>query len=531
MSTPPNVPTTSDPTEDRALVSGSGAIIRAGMVLAGKYEVERVLGAGGMGVVVAARHLALDERVALKFLQPAYAHHPEASSRFLREARAAAKIKSQHVARVSDIGELEQGAPYMVMEYLEGSDLSALLAQQGPFAPSDAVELVLQACEAIAEAHAYGIVHRDLKPANLFLVRQADGSPLLKVLDFGISKVMGGTDSLTRTGTAVGSGYYMSPEQMTQTHSVDHRTDIYALGVVLYQLVSARLPFEAKSLHELCAAVLLGVPTPLTALCPELPPAFCEVVARACERTLEGRYQTVAELAAALAPFASPRALPLVAKIGAIAAPLLASGERAVGWLGGDANHDVGPSTSATGQAWRLPSAPASSATDGPMQPTSRSGHGPAPRPDELSAGAATAPPWSGTADAAPAVPQRSARFGLVITAAIVAAAAAWAVVAIVRPGAETSPAAANANFGRQLVPTLLASTPPVSAPGPTVTPLPPGPAAISSASSSARVPAPILRPPATRPAIPGASQVRAAEPPPQQAAPRPSDNPFGGRN
>jgi serine/threonine-protein kinase len=187
-----------------------------GEVLAGKYMVDQVLGQGGMGVVVAGRHVQLGNRVAIKFLLPGAAQHPEATARFLREARAAVQIQSEHVARVSDVGTLDNGAPYMVMEFLNGSDLGQVLAARGaPFAIEEGVSYLLQACEAIAEAHALGIVHRDLKPANLFLTQRADGSALVKVLDFGISKVMAGHDadaSITATATVMGSPAYMSPE-------------------------------------------------------------------------------------------------------------------------------------------------------------------------------------------------------------------------------------------------------------------------------------------------------------------------------
>src|SRR5262245_32594102 len=187
-----------------------------------------------MGVVVEARHIALDERVAIKFLLPDYARAPEASARFLREARAAVKIKSEHVARVSDVGELETGAPYMVMEYLDGRDLAGVLEKTGVLPIPDAVDYIIQGSEAIAEAHTYGIVHRDLKPANLFLTRRPDGTPLVKVLDFGISKVQSeGVDKLTKTSAMLGSALYMSPEQMQHTRSVDLRTDVYALGISL----------------------------------------------------------------------------------------------------------------------------------------------------------------------------------------------------------------------------------------------------------------------------------------------------------
>src|SRR5688572_29422387 len=192
--------------------------VRPGDLLAGKYRVEQVLGAGGMGVVVAARHEQLDERVALKFLLPQCAAHPEVVARFAREGRAAAKIKSKHVARVRDVGTLESGAPYLVMEHLEGRTLASVLEERGQLAIADAVDYLLQACEALAEAHALGIVHRDLKPSHLFLKHRADGSECVKVLDFGISKVGTGTGTgsdITRTEASLGSPLYMSPEQMT----------------------------------------------------------------------------------------------------------------------------------------------------------------------------------------------------------------------------------------------------------------------------------------------------------------------------
>jgi len=185
------------------------ASVSVGEILAGKYRIDRVLGAGGMGVVVAAHHLQLDERVAIKFLLPEMLAQQDAVMRFSREARAAVKIKSEHVARVTDVGTLETGAPYMVMEYLEGIDLAELV-RRGPLPITQAVDFVLQACEAIAEAHALGIVHRDLKPANLFLATLPGGVQSVKVLDFGISKLTGlsasgGQDSATRTKALMGS--------------------------------------------------------------------------------------------------------------------------------------------------------------------------------------------------------------------------------------------------------------------------------------------------------------------------------------
>ena len=209
-----------------------------GDVLAGKFRIERVLGVGGMGMVVSAMHLHLDERVAIKFLLPEALSNPEAVARFSREARAAVKIKSEHVARVIDVATLENGAPYMVMELLRGRDLSQMLQEEGALPAALAVQYVLQACEALAEAHAMGMVHRDLKPANLFLTARADGSPCVKVLDFGISKVTNMSGSgpdmgMTRTQVMMGSPLYMSPEQMASARDVDQRSDIWAVGTVL----------------------------------------------------------------------------------------------------------------------------------------------------------------------------------------------------------------------------------------------------------------------------------------------------------
>src|SRR4051812_480796 len=213
--------------------------VYAGQILGGKYRVDRVLGAGGMGMVVAATHLQLDERIAIKFLLPEALRNPEAVARFGREAKAAVKIRGEHVARVIDVGSFENGAPYMVMEHLDGRDLSSFIHERGAMPMSDAVDAVLQACEALAEAHALGIVHRDLKPANLFLTRRPDGTPSIKVLDFGISKLTapGADHSMTKTSAVMGSPLYMSPEQMTASRGVDARTDIWALGVVLYELL------------------------------------------------------------------------------------------------------------------------------------------------------------------------------------------------------------------------------------------------------------------------------------------------------
>ncbi len=282
------------------------APVQAGDVLAGKYQVDRVLGVGGMGVVVAATHLQLKDKVALKFLLPQITQSESHVARFLREAQAAVKIKSAHVARVVDVGTLDAdspapGSPYMVMEFLEGKDLSGVLEERGRLPWDEACHYVLQACEALAEAHSYGIVHRDLKPANMFLTTAPDGSPCVKVLDFGISKVIEGDQALTRTQTTVGSPVYMSPEQMRSARKVDARSDVWSMGVSLYELVVGEIPFIAETMVELCALVLENDAPLVRSMVPDAPEALEHIVAKCLKKSPADRYQTIAELAADLA--------------------------------------------------------------------------------------------------------------------------------------------------------------------------------------------------------------------------------------
>jgi serine/threonine-protein kinase len=296
--------------------------VRVGEVLAGKYRVERMLGAGGMGVVVAAEHMQLGQRVALKFLKLEAASEVSVK-RFLREARAAAQIRGEHVARISDVGTLEDGSPYMVMELLEGRDLSAELAVRGALPVPHAIEYVLQACEAVAEAHVAGIVHRDLKPANLFLTHRPGGAPLVKVLDFGISKVITGSGdnlepSLTGTSALLGSPRYMSPEQLRGSKNVDARTDVWALGVILYELFSGSIPFDAETLPGLLAQIAADPPTPITAVCSNLPEGLAAVVMRCLEKDITRRFANVGDLALALLPYGAPSSRHSVERILAI---------------------------------------------------------------------------------------------------------------------------------------------------------------------------------------------------------------------
>ena len=276
-----------------------------GTLIAGKYRVERVLGQGGMGVVVVAMHDELDQRVAIKFLLPEAVRDAEWVARFSREAKAAAKIKSEHVVRVFDVGKLPDGAPYMVMEFLDGKDLQSILHDRMKLPVSEALDYVLQACEALAEAHAAGIVHRDLKPANLFLAHRSDGSPCIKVLDFGISKVTGPGDvSVTNTQAIVGSPLYMSPEQMKASKNVDKRSDIWSLGIILQELVTGHPSFVASTSAELCALVLTAQPTPIRESLSTAPPELEAIIARCLQKNPDARYANVGELARDLLPLA-----------------------------------------------------------------------------------------------------------------------------------------------------------------------------------------------------------------------------------
>ncbi|MET0792334.1 MAG: serine/threonine-protein kinase [Polyangiaceae bacterium] len=296
-------------------------LVREGETIAGKYRIDRVIGVGGMGMVMAAHHLELDDRVAIKFLLPETVASPEAVERFAREARAAVKIKNEHVARIADVGKLDDGTPYMVMEYLEGSDLAAWLIQQGPLPVEQAVEFVLQAGEAIAEAHSLGIVHRDLKPSNLFVTQRPDRGLSIKVLDFGISKTISlgrSGASMTRTAVMVGSPMYMSPQQIRSARDVDAQGDIWALGVILYELLAGVPPFDGENLAELVNRIISEAPPSIRSYRPEVPEALEQVILRCLARELDVRFATIAELAQALLPFAPRRAVASIERISGV---------------------------------------------------------------------------------------------------------------------------------------------------------------------------------------------------------------------
>jgi serine/threonine protein kinase len=285
-------------------------IPRPGETIAGKYVIEGPCGRGGLAVVLSAIHSGLDQRVAIKMLLPEWAHDDDVVERFLREGRAATRIKSEHVVRVFDVGQLGNGAPYLVLEYLEGYNLEEVISTWEPLPVRTAIDWVLQAAEAIGEAHALGIVHRDLKPANLFLTHRPDGSACIKVIDFGLSKLSdprmrGPIGTLTGPTQVLGSPHYMAPEQLRSTRDVDARSDVWALGAVLHELIAGRPPFQGETVPQLCATVLTEPPPRVSSLRSNVPPPVERAILRCLEKEPSQRFAGVAEMARALAPFGS----------------------------------------------------------------------------------------------------------------------------------------------------------------------------------------------------------------------------------
>jgi len=281
-----------------------------GDTLAGKYKIVKQLGKGGMGVVFLAKHEILRQHVAIKMVLPEVALDPVFVARFMNEARAAAGIRNEHVAQVLDVATLESGAPYMVLEYLEGKDLSDVVAEKdGHVSIENSVDWILEALEAVAQAHALGIIHRDLKPANLFLATRQDGSRVIKVLDFGISKATNPGDvndvAVTSTQALLGSPGYMAPEQIRSSKSVDARADVWSIGVILYKLLTKEEPFVGDSFGALFGAIFSEDPVRVRERRADVPAALEDVVFRCLSRERDQRYASVADLARALAPFAS----------------------------------------------------------------------------------------------------------------------------------------------------------------------------------------------------------------------------------
>jgi serine/threonine-protein kinase len=287
-------------------VEGTPDLPKPGEVLSGKYELVRALGMGGMGVVFEAKHLRLQQRVAIKLLKPELLSIADSVTRFEREGRAAARMTSTNAARIFDVDVTPSGIPYMVIEFLEGHDLSRELKERGSLPAAEAVDIVLQACSAMAEAHSLGIVHRDLKPANLFLCAKGSGRTV-KILDFGVSKIL--ADEMPQTTTpslTLGTPQYMSPEQILASKDVDLQSDIWSLGVILYKLLSGHLPFEPDSATAFVVAVVTTDPLPLDR-CAAVPPGLAAAVMKALEKSRDARWRSVDELARAIQPFGSGR--------------------------------------------------------------------------------------------------------------------------------------------------------------------------------------------------------------------------------
>jgi serine/threonine protein kinase len=279
-----------------------------GAIVGGKYRIDGFLGAGGMGVVLSATHLELNAPVAIKIVRDELAQNEQIVSRLLFEARAAARMRSAHIVRVLDVARLDSGAPYIVMEQLQGWDLQTLLAERGVLSVREAIQHVLQACEGLAEAHGLGIVHRDLKPENLFLATTPEGA-VLKILDFGISKDLGPAitsghcSTLTKDGSTVGSPYYMSPEQMRASPNLDARADIWSLGAILFELLTGKCPFEADTPARLCAKVMVEDAPSLRRFSERAPERLDAIVRRCLQKDPSARYQTVTDLADELRAF------------------------------------------------------------------------------------------------------------------------------------------------------------------------------------------------------------------------------------
>lgn len=299
--------------------------VRPGDMIAGRYEVEGIAGEGGMAVVYSARHLHLQERFAIKVLRPLYAAGRATVSRFMQEARAAAQLRSEHVCRVFDVGLLPDGAPYIVMELLEGASLGEVIARNEPLSVEEIVEYTIQACEALTEAHACGVVHRDIKPENLFLTRKSDGWRAVKLLDFGISKIVDrdALDTSIRrhrdTGNMLGTPHYMAPEQVRSSRDVDSRSDLWSLGVVLYELLGGRLPFDGTTVPEISAAIIETEPTSLAAIRPDLPEQVVEAVHWCLSKQPELRVSSACELAVELMRFGPRRSRAVVERMQSLA--------------------------------------------------------------------------------------------------------------------------------------------------------------------------------------------------------------------
>src|ERR1044071_6036165 len=276
-----------------------------GEIIDGKYRIVRLIGEGGMGAVYEGENVRIHRRVAIKVLHPGTAANVDAVQRFEREAQAAGRIGSDHIVEVIDLGNLPEGDRFMVMEFLDGENLSQRIQARGRLSPQEATSVMIQLLEGLGAAHGAGIIHRDLKPDNVYLVRSKRGqADFVKILDFGISKFnrlnKDSGMSMTRTGTVMGTPYYMSPEQAKGSKEMDHRSDLYSAGVILYEAVTGQVPFNAETFNELIFKIVLETPPPPQQLAPGLDPAFASIVQKAMSRDQNDRFQSAQEFAQTL---------------------------------------------------------------------------------------------------------------------------------------------------------------------------------------------------------------------------------------
>jgi len=294
-----------------------------GDVIGGKYRIVRLIGDGGMGTVYEAHHEFLETSVALKFLHTELAQRAGLGSRFLQEARVSARIRSPHVTHVTDVDQTADGSPYLVMELLHGEPLQQAMDRRGKLPPEQAVDFALQILSGLESAHAIGVVHRDLKPDNVFIV-PATGGPLLKLIDFGIAKLRASTEfqkGLTRAGVIMGTPEYMAPEQLFAAENVDHRADLYSLGVILFEMLSGRRPADGEDVEAIVASVVSGNVRHLASLEPGLAPGLIAIVERALKPDRDSRFGSALEMRLALAPFAG--ALSYAGRLAASPEPVL----------------------------------------------------------------------------------------------------------------------------------------------------------------------------------------------------------------
>ncbi|HSY24899.1 MAG TPA: serine/threonine-protein kinase [Polyangiaceae bacterium] len=489
-----------------------------GEVLDGKYRIERMLGEGGMGAVAKATHLLRRAPVALKFMSPAILSMAGTVERFVNEGVAASQIDSDHVVKVFDVGRLSTGAPYLVMEFLDGRDLSDVITHEGPrIASTRSVHFTLQMLRALHTAHTAGIVHRDMKPSNCFVIEK-DGEPdFLKLVDFGISKVRVDDErasNLTRTNSALGTPLYMSPEQARSPRDVDARSDLYSVGAILYEMLCGRTPYTSESgeYTEILFKIFTTEPEPLRSIQPDVADGLADVVHRALLRDRDARFSSALDMAEALAPFADERSSDLIAR------------------MRGVRGRSIVPSAIPAAMSRATP----------PMPPSS----------DAAAAPAQTFPPASPEALRAPKVPtdlglSRSAAGGPRPTsrsAAALGIAAGVATIAIcvaagvfvlrnhaAPPPGGTAGSAGTAGAASTVLavpatraPATAAANGPPSAVNPAAEPIvaaSPSPAAPSEASAVVLVPAPSAAPSAARPPAAPSAGAGTAETAPKSSA------------